>query len=364
MSKAPSVEDFRIISSFESLREKLLTGAYTDRLDKPLAFWALPSDRRLPLAFLGRTLRDLLQTPFDELLATRGVGKKKISSLVKLLARVVASKPPEMFSPLDEEANEAAQSVALDGPGPFDASSVSEAMWSRWRDTVRRHRLEDELLGRLAPSLQDLPTVIWHIPLRYYLDRDLADIRQLKTHGEKRVRVVLEVFCIVHEALANYGGAESLDVALQPRFIRPLEQWIKKFLADEAPPSAKEIRLRLAVPLMAQLEADAGANVTELAKDRIGLSGPPRSVRQQAKELGVTRARVYQLLDECNRVMNVRWPEGGWLLAVLGEKMHTGGAEASALQMVDALSGLFFPNQSELAKSLDGFAAEDVAPVI
>ena len=45
---------------------KAMLDWYADRLDKPLAFWALPSDRRLPLAFLGRTLGNLLSTPFEE----------------------------------------------------------------------------------------------------------------------------------------------------------------------------------------------------------------------------------------------------------------------------------------------------------
>jgi hypothetical protein len=360
MSKAPSVEDFRLTSGFENLRKTLLADQYTDRLDKPLAFWALPSDRRLPLAFLGRTLRDLLQTPFDELLATRGVGKKKISSLVKLLGRVAASKPVEPIVPLEVDA----KSLGVPAPagGQFDPASVSEAMWSRWRETVRRNRLEGEVLGRLAPSLQDLPTVIWHVPLQFYLERDLTEIRQLKTHGEKRVRVVLEVFHILHECLNRYVCDERLDVSLAPRFIRPIEQWIRKYLAGDEPPTAKELRRELALPLLAQLEIDTGTNVTELAKQRIGLAGPALNVRQQAKDLGVTRARVYQLLDECNRVMNVRWPEGGWLLAMLGERMHAQSAEPAALQMMEALTSLFFPSQSELTRSLGEFGSDATSP--
>ena len=35
--------------------------------------------------------------------------------------------------------------------------------------------------------------MIWNKSLGNYVDRSLAEIRQLRTHGEKRVRVVLEV---------------------------------------------------------------------------------------------------------------------------------------------------------------------------
>ena len=56
-----------------------------------------------------------------------------------------------------------------------------------------------------SPSLQELPTVIWNSPLSTFLDYSLAELRQLKTYGEKRVRVVLEVFHAVHEAVGRRG---------------------------------------------------------------------------------------------------------------------------------------------------------------
>ena len=75
-----SVEELQVVSRFEGLRKILLSDGYTDHLDKPLAYWALPTDRRLPLAFLGRTLNDLLNTPFSELSATPGIGRPRCPS--------------------------------------------------------------------------------------------------------------------------------------------------------------------------------------------------------------------------------------------------------------------------------------------
>ncbi len=48
-----SVEELRVVGHFESLRKILLSEAYAEHLDRPLAYWTLPTDRRLPLAFLG-----------------------------------------------------------------------------------------------------------------------------------------------------------------------------------------------------------------------------------------------------------------------------------------------------------------------
>src|ERR1700709_720363 len=94
MIKIASVEDVKLVNSFQSVRKQLLDDRFADRMEKPLAYWALPNDRRLPLAFLGRTLKDLLSTPFEDLTATPGIGQKKISSLVKLLARATKDQPP------------------------------------------------------------------------------------------------------------------------------------------------------------------------------------------------------------------------------------------------------------------------------
>src|SRR5215472_628317 len=94
MAKASTAEEFQLITSFEAVRKTLLADRFADRLEKPLAYWALPNDRRLPLAFLGRTIKDLLATPFEELSATPGIGQKKISPLVKLLSRATKDHPP------------------------------------------------------------------------------------------------------------------------------------------------------------------------------------------------------------------------------------------------------------------------------
>ena len=87
MAKSTSVDDVQLEASFQSVRKTLLEKGRTDRLAKPLGYWVLPNDRRLPLAFLNRTLNDLLSTPYQELTSTPGIGQKKISSLVKLLLR-------------------------------------------------------------------------------------------------------------------------------------------------------------------------------------------------------------------------------------------------------------------------------------
>src|ERR1700674_71389 len=139
MNKVTSVEDYKIVSSFQSLKKTLLDDKFADRLEKPLAYWALPNDRRLPLAFLGRTIKDLLATPFEELSATPGIGQKKISSLVKLLSRATKDHPPAVPFGLTE-LTDAKRTAMVEKPRrqatTFDPSIVSEALWSQWQKTV------------------------------------------------------------------------------------------------------------------------------------------------------------------------------------------------------------------------------------
>jgi hypothetical protein len=349
-NKVTSVEDYKIVSSFQSLRKTLLDERFADRLEKPLAYWALPNDRRLPLAFLGRTIKDLLDTPFEELSATPGIGQKKISSLVKLLSRATKDHPPAApfgLPELNEKKQAAVEKPRRQGTG-FDPSIVSEALWSQWQKTVIEHGFGREKLGRLAPTLQALPTVIWHTPLDHYVNHTVAEIRQLKTHGEKRVRVVLEVFYIVHEMLAGAGTSPHLALRIVPKFVQPIEDWISQSMQDSSALTAEDVRDHLTVLLLDQILVDAGPTIHELSAGRLGVNDGPQSVRQQAKKMGVTRARIYQLLEECSRVMDVRWPEGKHQLVQLEAKLRAEHADEAVLSALHATRELFYPSKGQL----------------
>ena len=88
--------------------------------------------------------------------------------------------------------------------------------------------------------------MIWNTPLDYYLEHTVAEIRQLKTHGEKRVRVVMEVFCNVHDILSRAEAEDHLSVRLVPKFIEPIERWISQRMQQPTLPSAEETDIRVA----------------------------------------------------------------------------------------------------------------------
>lgn len=346
LAKASSAEEVQIIGQYEGLRTILLSDAYRDHLDRPLAYWALPADRRLPLAFLGRTLRELLNTPFETLSASPGIGQRKLASFVTLLARAANTDPTGLPADLRQvQTPAAAHADEADANGlQFDA--VSEVVWDHWRTSVVRHGLGGEKLGRFAPSLRHMTRVIWNRSLGEYANQSLAQIRALKTHGEKRVRAVLSVFHSLHALVAQMGTQRHLVVRIVPRLIDQIERWVERTLQTPGVPTEEELFENYTRPLLEQVRVDANDQLVRLAEIRLGLNADVTSVRQVARQMSLTRARVYQLLNEINDIIVVRWPNGRHLTYELLDKLQLDSAGLPSppdLRQFTAAVELFYP---------------------
>ena len=292
------------------------------------------------MRLLGRTLEDLFQTPFSELSNTPGIGQKKICSFVKLLARAANTDPSELPTenvPLPAKETEAAEGEGEPGDG-FNPASVSEVVWGQWRASVVKHGLGHEKLGRYAPTLRNMTRVIWNTPLEAYTEFNLSEIRSMKTHGEKRVRAILEVFHSVHMLVANMGAQPHLVVRIFPRLIDQVQQWIGHALQTPGVSTTQELFDHVISPMLEQVRNDATQQIASLAENRLGISGPITSVRQAARAMGLTRARVYQLLNEINDIMAVRWPDGRHQMYELREKLE---AESRQIESPPDLSQFF-----------------------
>ena len=84
--------------------------------------------------------------------------------------------------------------------------------------------------------------------------------------------------------------------------------------------------------------------VAKLAATRVSLNPNAPTVRTQAKRMDVTRARIYQLLEDCAKVMDVRWPEGRWLLMTLGSRVALSD-NVEALGQYRSIRDLFYPQE-------------------
>jgi len=343
-SKKFSVEELQIVARFDYLRAILSAPEYAAHLEKPLAYWALPTDRRLPIAFLTRRLGDLLQTPLEQLSATPGIGRKKMATFIQLLARAAATDPkslPGKQPPIVEDCTRPGNG---DGQPEFDAGGVSEMLWAQWCESVVRHGLETEPLGLFAPSLQRLTKVVWNTPLGHFTSVSLAELRSRKTYGQKRVLAILEVFHTVHCLVGQMPRQDHLAVRILPRFIDRTERWVQAAIDSSDPLTARQLRQNYVEPLLEQVRIDAPQMIVALAESRLGINGPVLSVRQVARGVGLTRARVYQLFDEVSDILAVRWPAGFHQSRLLRDKVlnqATGNLEP--FQQFLAAVELFYP---------------------
>jgi hypothetical protein len=302
-------------------------------------------------------LQELLASPFDELYSTPGIGPKKISTLLSLLQRAAQPLPPgAIASPLDAsfEADSATAGKHEPSGGVPDVRNVSEALWITWRDSVSDYGLAGETLGRFASSLDRLPRVLWTAPLATYLQLSLADIRSLKTHGEKRVRAVLEVFGALHQIISHLGAHGNLAVRIVPKTVAALESWVSSVLLRPLKPEHDEIQEKLVVPLIEQVRTDGGEQVASLLEGR--LKSRVFNVQHVARRLGLTRARVYELLGDVPTIVAVRWPEGKLLFATLREHLDEQNLSVEQRASLDAVASAFF------SRGADQFLPPDMAP--
>lgn len=331
--KAASAVPFRLVGAYERVRHELLDRPPTAALRRPLAYWVQPNDRRLPTALLDCEVAELLQQTLPELAATPGIGLKKLQGLLRLLERVGCPSPPA--GPFGMGADPANQ---RDG----DPQRVSEALWASWCESVRRAGLGSVLLGRVAPSLQSLPTVIWDAPLSTYTELTLAGVRKLRTHGEKHVQAIVEVFGELHEAVSTVSLGDHLELNLLPKFAARITRFLTQPPPEGGPVRCETLREGVVTPLVQQVGVDLGQPVAGLVAERLRTDLSAPTVRQLAERQGVTRARVYQLLDDCARAMEVRWPEGRWLLRASGGRLTDLTSEAQALLRITR--EVFFPD--------------------
>jgi hypothetical protein len=168
-------------------------------------------------------------------------------------------------------------------------------------------------------------------------------MRALKTYGEKRVNAVLEVFGSLQSVLMAIDGEPHLAVHISCRTVYEIERWLEQILASEGAPSYRELRGGFVEPMVRQLQIDAGDAVARLAESRLELFDSSNSVRNVARRMELTRARIYQLLDGVNSIMQIRWPGGPNQIARLASKLSSSPTEASAQRLFRAAADLFFP---------------------
>jgi hypothetical protein len=385
MSKtsAAVVLDFQLVTEFNSVRERLLGLELNGHWEKPLAYWAQGTDRHLPMALVDKTLRYVVDTPFKQLSMTPGIGPKKLSSLIMLMSRAanshvanghVESSPAANGSATNGAATNGsatngsfANGAAGDVNGhktdatPDDSSAVSEALWSRWRTNLRSRGLAKEGLGRFAPSLRKIPRLMWRKRLDDYLSLSLAEIRALPSHGEKRLAALVEIVGGLNQITEQLASQPHVVARIEPRLVAQLEDWFAAFSSARCEPVSSRggparacrelpddpaVCRELVGPLVEQARVDVGDHAAAILQDR--LLKPQTTVQRTARQIGLTRGRVYELVSEAAAALEIRWPQGRQRLLELRSELadavdgNGGSRYRESLTRVEVILALLF----------------------
>ena len=99
---------------------------------------------------------------------------------------------------------------------------------------------------------------------------------------------------------ADAGRAAATELRIEPIKEQVRDARTGRFvdtIAQDDLPSVEELHKHVVKPLVGQVRIDLGDQVADLAATRLSLDENAPSVKQQADEIGVTRARVNQLVE-------------------------------------------------------------------
>lgn len=340
-----SANDDAMQAEFESLRPVLVTHAAHPLLDEELREFLEPEDTDIPTEFLGNSVREVLETPFVRV-ARRWVDRGRVRCLLNLLGRAVASIRSLTGCP-DENATVADDSLRPRSDTAPRELHVDGKSWRAWCDVIHIAGLQRLKLGLVAECLNDLPTSLWDQPLANFTTSALAQLAGVPGIGPTRFEVVVATVRGLAVELMDLRYGTSVRLKFIPGPLRAAQDWIERTLEARVVPDLDELTVRLLRPLARQLQHDLTEREAQIAVIRLRLN--ESSVKTTLEELaavhGVTRERIRQLEQWGPRVLQVRFPQGRYLLEALhGQLTAVPGAHQQA-NFVRRIASLCFASE-------------------
>lgn len=314
--------------------QRSLQAAPRRMLDTTLSHWVEASDRGLPHDLIRKSVGELLEADFDALAAAPGVGVAKLTKLMEVLDRVRTTEPHAAHDPTAVAARGRPAATLRDPTSP-------NSQWTADCQTVKKSRLETLPLGRLAPSLADLPRTLWSVPLGRFTSLSFEELQGLPYFGTRRAQLVAQ---LVHNAAEMSHAAElnGAVVVRQTISMQAVESWINAQLARSRKtisPTPAELSADLITPIATQLKKDLGELAAAVFEST--LVSRKRTGRRKSNPITesvatLSRPRLHQIKEDIRHALAVRRPDLGGLLDSLAAGLsQRGNGEVAALLVAE-----------------------------
>ena len=318
----PTAVDDPLEKRFARIVESLGSHATHSLLGSPVSEWSEPGDISLPFKFLSFSIRHVLEMPFDKIAAS-WTTQDRLTCLIEHLER--AARAIESVTGWPDESATEGDDRAIEVPRELTFTGRS---WRHYCDVIERHQLHSVMLGTIAPTLNELPTSFWKRRLGEFLSSTLLQLSETPGVGPQKMRVVVDVFRELAAHLETIPAETHLAVSLLVKPIQKVNLWLEDVLSTKRVPDLDEIAKCFLRPLASQLQADLSPLLASLVLRRSGFNGAPETLEEIATDIGVSRARVWQIAKRATEIVQVRWPHGKHLLDDLDDLLRsTAGAE-------------------------------------
>jgi hypothetical protein len=92
-------------------------------------------------------------------------------------------------------------------------------------------------------------------------------MRDIRTHGEKRVTAILKIFHCICSIVSKLENSKRLVTRLAPKDIAHVEAWSMQTLSKRGRPTKADIEANYILPLLAQLRIDANSKQMLISND-------------------------------------------------------------------------------------------------
>jgi hypothetical protein len=335
-------------TTFESLRQVLHSHSFHPLLNEELREFLEPEDSTPPTKFLGHSVREVFEIPFERLAAS-WVGRDRLECLLRMLDRAVRS---VHSSEGEQEEGRYTDETALRpraNPAPRELH-VDEKSWRAWTDAIHSAGLHRLKLGTVAECLRDLSSGLWDQPLSHFTTSRLSALATIPGVGPKRVESVVSAVRNLGAELVSINFETSICLRFIPGPLRSAQEWIEQILEARLVPDIADLAAKLVRPLAWQLRHDLPERESQIAIHRLQLDDSPnRSTLEELSAFhGITRERIRQLEQWGPRVLKIRFPQGRYLLEGLyGQLSTVTGAEPQA-RVVRRVANLCFESEIDL----------------